>query len=270
MSIKNYAVAAVTIFIALPMVAVAQQRPEPKGILENADRARSGVRNGMTWEVEISTSEKGAKKPAVSDAKTEKKSDANATLGTKSTYHVKTYEDSALVEALSPSRSKGEVMLFQTRAIWFFKPGLKRPVSYSARQKLSGQASNGDIASTYYSRDYEGKIVEEAIEQGKDCWVMELKSKSDDTTYDRIKYWVSKKDQLGMKAIFMTPEGEPLKVATFEYGNKISHGGKSLDFIKTVKIEDARNKEDYSILNYSNPKPEVQSPSIFNVNNMIR
>ena len=60
-------------------------------------------------------------------------------------------------------------MLFNDRIIWFVKPGLRRPVSISARQRLSGDAANGDIASTNYARDYEGTLAGEEAVNGEPC-----------------------------------------------------------------------------------------------------
>ena len=50
-------------------------------------------------------------------------------------------------------------MLFNDRTIWFIKPGLRKPVSISARQRLVGDAANGDIATTNYARDYDGATL---------------------------------------------------------------------------------------------------------------
>ena len=105
--------------------------------------------------------------------------------------------DDALVEALAPARYKGEIMLFNDRTIWFVKPGLRKPVSISARQRLTGLAANGDIASTNYARDYEGTIVGEEAVDGDPAWKLELKARAKNVTYDRIRSWISKKRRLG-------------------------------------------------------------------------
>ena len=91
---------------------------------------------GITWNVTVQATEDG-------DTTTR-------------TFLVKARGDDALVESLAPPRYKGEIMLFNDRTIWFVKPGLRKPVSISARQRLSGLAANGDIASTNYARDYDG------------------------------------------------------------------------------------------------------------------
>ena len=85
---------------------------------------------------------------------------------TSRTFLVKARGLDALVEALAPARYKGEIMLFNDRSIWFVKPGLRKPVSISPRQRLTGDAANGDIATTNYARDYEGTITGESTVDG--------------------------------------------------------------------------------------------------------
>lgn len=226
--------------------------PTPQELLKEADRARGSVavQEGITWQVKVdSTGEDGTN-----------------TI----TYDLKVKGDDALAEAVAPTRNKGETMLFNDRSIWFFKPGLKKPLAISPRQKLMGQAANGDIASTNYSRDYEGKITGTEKIDGEDAWKLELKAKAKNVTYDSIRYWISKKDRLGMKSEFLTVSGEVFKRATFEYKNKMPSAGKNLPFVSKMVITDALNPKNVTTLIYNNPKSEKLAESIFNVNNLTR
>lgn len=226
--------------------------PTPQEILKDADRARGSVavQEGISWEVKVDS---------VGD-------DGSNTI----TYDLKVKGDDALAEAVAPTRNKGETMLFNDRSIWFFKPGLKKPLAISPRQKLMGQAANGDIASTNYARDYDGKITGSETIDGQDTWKLELKAKAKNVTYDSIRYWVSKKDRLGVKSEFLTVSGEVFKRAAFEYKNKMSSGGKSLPFVSKMVITDALNSKNVTTLIYNNPKSEKLSESLFNVNNLTR
>ena len=49
-------------------------------------------------------------------------------------------------------------------------------MSISARQRLTGLAANGDIASTNYARDYEGTIVGEEVVDGEPTWMQNARS----------------------------------------------------------------------------------------------
>ena len=238
------------LLLAASSLAMAQGEPTAEDLLKESDRARGAAEEGVSWEIDLETFE-GASTNKVR-------------------YLVKVKGVDALAEAMAPARNKGEMYLFNDRTIWFFKPGLKKPVAISARQKLMGQAANGDIASTNYYRDYAGKIVGSDTVDGQDTWKLELKAKAKNVTYDGIRYWISKKDRLGVKAEFLTVSGEMFKSAIFEYGNKVTQGGKSYPFVSKMTIVDAVNAANKTIITYFEPKQEKHADSIFNVNNLLR
>ena len=226
--------------------------PTALEILKDADRSRgsAAVAEGISWEVVV----------------TSKGSGNDNTIS----HDLKVKGNDALAESTAPPRNKGETMLFNDRNIWFFKPGLKKPVAISPRQKLMGQAANGDIASTNYARDYDGKIIGSEKIEGQDTWNLELKAKTKNVTYDRIRYWVSKKDRLGIKAEFLTVSGDVFKRATFEYKNKMEQGGKQFPFVSKMVITDALNASSVTTLDYKSPRADKHADAIFNVNNLIR
>jgi hypothetical protein len=241
--------------IAMLLFAIATQafgadQPSAEQLLRDSDRARGGVEGGVSWEIDLETTEDGNK---------------NAVH-----YIVKVKGDDALVEATAPGRNKGEQMLFNDRNLWFFKPGIKKPVAISPRQKLMGQAANGDIASTNYYRDYEGKIVGQEDVDGVPTYKLELKAKGKNVTYDSIRYWISQKNRVGVKAEFLTVSGEMFKSATFVYSNTISLSGKAQPFVSKMIITDALVKENKAQLSYHTPKAEKHADSLFNVNNLVR
>lgn len=224
--------------------------PTAEELLKESDRARGAAEEGVSWEINLETFE--------------------GTNNNKVRYIVKVKGVDALAEATEPARNRGEMYLFNDRTIWFFKPGLKKPVAISARQKLMGQAANGDIASTNYFRDYSGTIVGSETVNGEPAWKMELKAKAKNVTYDGIRYWISKKNRLGVKAEFLTVSGEMFKSATFDYGNTVTSGDKSFPFISKMTIVDAVNAKNKTVISYFVPKSEKQPDSIFNVNNLLR
>ncbi len=226
------------------------QQPSAGELLKDSDRARGAIQGGISWDIDVETLEDGST--------------------SKVHYLVKAKGVDALAEATEPARNKGEMMLFNDRNLWFFKPGNKKPVPISARQKFMGQAANGDVASTNYVRDYEGKVIGEEKIDGVDSWKLELRAKAKNVSYDGIRYWISKKDHLGIKAEFLTVSGEMFKSATMEYKNTVKIEGKDWPFVSTMAIVDALKPTNKTWLRYNSPKPEPHSDSIFNVNNLIR
>jgi hypothetical protein len=238
-----------SLLVAVPPAAAA---PDPTALLQDCDRARGGLVGGITWTVVVdSTDEDGAT--------------------SRTSYRVRARGDDALAEALSPPRRRGEVVLFNDRSIWYVKPGLRRPIAISARQRLQGEAATGDISSTRYARDYEGVVAGEGLVDGEPAWRLELKARTKNVTYDRIRYWISKKRRLGLRAEFLTVGGDLFKTAAFEYGSRLRlPGGEELDFVSRMTIRDAMGAGNVTVLAFEAPRAETHAPSLFNVNNVAR
>jgi hypothetical protein len=225
--------------------------PDAAALLRDSDRARGGLEKGVSWQLTVESTEDGET--------------------TRRTMNVRARNTDALAETLSPPRHKGEVYLFNDRNLWFVKPGLRRPIGISARQRLQGEASNGDIASTNYARDYEGTIAGEDLVDGDPAWRLELVARSKDVTYDRIRYWISKQRRLGLKAEFLTVGGDLFKTATFEYGSRVKlPSGETIEFISRMTIRDAMGAGGVTVLDYRSPRADTHAPSLFNVNNVAR
>ena len=219
-------------------------------LLKASDKFRGSLEHGLTWRIEIETTE---------DGETSKRE-----------FMVKAREVDAYVEALSPAKNKGDIYLFNDRTMWFFKPSLKKPVSISARQKLSGQAANGDIASTNYARDYAPKLEKTEVIGGEKFHVLMLKAKADNLTYDQIRYWISDRTKQGIRAEFLTIQGKPFKRAELEYKNKVNLDGKTIDFVSQMTIVDAKFEKNKSIIKYFEPKSVNHPQNLFNINNLNR
>lgn len=222
--------------------------PNAETLLKAADRSRGGLSEGLVWDLKIiSTSQ-----------------DQNSEFS----YQVKAKDNLALAKCTAPARSKDEVYLFLDKNLWVHRPGLKKPMSLSVKQKLIGQAANGDIATTNYFRDYIPKIVGEENLSGTKTWKLNLKAKSNDVTYDQINYWVSQDKMLGIQAEYLTLQNEVFKKASFEYKNQISKDGKMIPFISKLTIVDAKDSKLKSELIYSQPKTETIDEASFNVNKL--
>lgn len=244
------------LLLSFPLLAEAPKKPAvikapaAAKLLQLSDRARGSVQSGVSWDAELISVEEGE----TSNRK----------------FNVKVLGNNALVEITEPARNMGEKFLFNDLVMWFHKPSLRKPVSVSSRQRNSGQAANGDIANTKYARDYNGKVIAKEKVEGQDAWVVMLTAKSKDVTYDKIKYWITDKTFLGVKAEFQTLQGKPFKRATYKYGNVIAVKGKKQPFVSEMVITDAEFPENKSTMLYKTPKEENLSEGIFNVNNISR
>ncbi len=221
----------------------------PREILEKADEARGNV-EGVEWEIEVKSVERG---------RTQSR-----------TLRVKARDVNSIAEYISPPRVKGRKLLMLDRNMWFVKPGLRKPVPISPRQKLMGGASNGDIASTNYAGDY--KVADTFRERvdGEPCYLLDLTAISKKATYDRIKYWISERRMVGVKAEFFTISGKMFKSATMEYENSIMMQGKPHAFISKMVITNALVEDDVTTMTYSKAKIKNIPDSAFNLNLLVR
>ncbi|NOT98023.1 MAG: outer membrane lipoprotein-sorting protein [Sideroxydans sp.] len=204
----------------MSLASVVYAAPDAHSILSNSDQARGGGLPGIVWEIKLNSRDGD-------------KVDEPQRLV------VKAVDESSVAEVLEPVRSKGSRILQVERNMWLTKPGLSKPIPISPRQRMSGQASNGDIAATNYAGDYEAQMSNNESVDGEPCYVLDLKAKHKRATYDKIRYWVSVKRLVGVKAEFQSVSGKLLKTAHFEYNSNIEHDGKRIPFISKMKIRDA-------------------------------
>lgn len=124
-------------------------------------------------------------------------------------------------EVLEPADSVGRRYLAEAKGqMWFWKPGLSRPVPVSKRQRLSGNAAIGDVASTSYVDGYKLVSQEDGEVNGEAATIYTMAANSLGDTYAQIKYWVTKKESLGKKAEFYAKGGNLVRSSMMEYNNK--------------------------------------------------
>lgn len=224
--------------------------PSASELVKFADRARGTISQGAKWHVFLENK------------------DGEDT--TKQEYEVKVLGSDALAETTFPPRNKGDTLLFNDQKLWFFKQGLKKPVAFSKKQRLSGVAANGDIAASNYVRDYEAKIIGDDKIGNDDAWLLMLTAKTSDATYDKIRYWITKKSRLGMQAEIQSTQGKPLKKITVEYANTLTTVEGEIPFMSKMIIQDITFPNKVSTMVYETPTAAKLAPSLFNVNNLTR
>ena len=249
---KNYILTTVWLILALLVIgeSICAGEASVKEILRHADMARGNL-EGVTWDVRVTSKGKDA-------------------VNTKE-MTVKARDNDVLVRFTNPSKMKNQMILMKNRIMWFIRPGLSKPVSISPRQKLMGNAANGDIASTNYVYDYVAALQEEDKHNGEDCYILDLKALSKQVTYDRIKYWVSKSSLTGVKAEFYTVSGKLFKTAELKYDNSLRIDENTvIPFVSELIIRDAIQKDEVTTLFYSNIKSEKLPDSTFNIDILLQ
>lgn len=126
----------------------------------------------------------------------------------------------SLVRFVLPARDTGKLMLKSGNDLWFFDPGTQASVRISPQQRLMGQASNGDVISVNYARDYQASLLaEEPVQDGerrtRQAYKLQLVATNPDATYPAIELWVDTENNWPIKARFLAESGRLLKTAYY-------------------------------------------------------
>jgi outer membrane lipoprotein-sorting protein len=162
------------------------------------------------------------------------------------------------VEFMSP-REKGEHLLMLGDDMWVYLPDTSRPVRITPLERLTGDASNGDVARTNYAADYSAVYLRTEKVGAEECYVLELTAKRKGATYQRILYWIRVEDARPVKAEFYLTSGKHIKSAGFdEYGIT---DGKML--LRRLTLYDEILHNSYSVLEYSGTTPRELPDKLF-------
>lgn len=233
-----------------PLKPVANPAPAVEAVLRAADEARGNV-TGLGWEVTIESAEH------------ERVTDSLV-------YDIKVRSFNVAGLSLAPPKYRGNKILMLNTNMWFYKPGLSKPVPISLRQKLMGDAAYGDIASTNYAEHYNAIRLSDDVVNGKECYVFDLRAKAEKVTYDRIIYWVEKQRQLGVKAEYFTVSGKKFKSASMDYGNTVKLDGKPHPFLSRITMHGELLDGAVTYLHLRSPRIEPIPDYVFDLNLFMR
>jgi outer membrane lipoprotein-sorting protein len=152
--------------------------------------------------------------------------------------------DRSVVEFLAPASDKGRYLLMLRDAMWIYLPSSSRPIRISPMQRLMGQASNGDVARTSFTVDYNAKS---AAEEG-DTWVLELEAKDPTVAYKRVRLWIDRTTSEPRRADFYVASGKLLKRAHYRQFGTMA--GRRV--VTEVEIEDLLRTGQRTVMRYAN------------------
>lgn len=215
-------------------------------ILKLADRARGNIPGG-SWEVDLETLGDGVDPDRVS-------------------FDVQVRHNDFLAEYLDPPRQKGDRLLMVAGNMWFYKPGLSKPVPISQRQKLTGNAAYGDISATNYAEDYAWERQPDETRDGRRCYVYNLKSRPDHlTTYDRVRIWIDQDRLVGVRAEYFTVSGKLFKSVELRHDQRLRYHGHSIPFISEARFVDELVTGAVTVMRIRNPRAQPVDDAVFDV-----
>ncbi len=148
----------------------------------------------------------------------ESQADMTATRedGTSRTYgmrFLKRDSDKFRVWFAEPASVKGQEILRLGDNSWVYLPNLKRATRIANRDSFQGgDFNNADVLRVNYTADYDAQVVPSDT---PDTYTVELKAKSAETAYDKIRLTVRKADLQPLKGQYFGTSGQMLRSATF-------------------------------------------------------
>ena len=166
--------------------------------------------------------------------------------------------DKTYVEFMRP-RDKGRHLLMLADDMWVYLPDTSRPVRITPLERLSGDASNGDVARTIYAADFAPVYVRTEKVGAEECYVLDLTAKRKGSTYQRILFWIRVVDARPVKAEFYLTSGKHIKSATFDEYATVN--GKSQ--LRRMTLYDEIRHNSHSVLEYSGIAPRALPDKLF-------
>jgi outer membrane lipoprotein-sorting protein len=124
--------------------------------------------------------------------------------------------EQSLLMTLSPEGRRGRNLLYKGLDLWVYLPSVRRPFKISLQERLSGEASNSDLARANYSRDYNSRLLGIVEHQGKRCYQLELLAKTPDVPYQKVIMLARVEDNAPVKSEYYAVSGRALKECLYE------------------------------------------------------
>jgi outer membrane lipoprotein-sorting protein len=113
-----------------------------------------------------------------------------------------------------PAAVRGQEMLRQGENLWVYLPNLKKPTRLASRESFQGgDFNNADVLRVHYQTDYAARVL--LTSSLPDSWELELRAKTGDAAYDRIKLWMRRADLMPVKGEYYSASGKMLRLAEF-------------------------------------------------------
>ena len=121
-----------------------------------------------------------------------------------------------------PASVKGQEVLRLGDNSWVYLPNLKRATRIANRDSLQGgEFNNADVLRVNYTADYDATVVPSAT---PDTVTVELKAKSTETSYDKIRLTVRKSDLQPLRGEYFGTSGQMIRSATFSEHKEFEKG----------------------------------------------
>ncbi|OFZ97807.1 MAG: outer membrane lipoprotein-sorting protein [Betaproteobacteria bacterium RIFCSPLOWO2_02_FULL_62_17] len=179
-------------------------------------------------------------------------------------YSVKKGRDKVVALFLDPPSDKGRATLRTGDNMWLYIPSVGKPVRITSLQSvIGGVFNNADILRVDYAVEYN---VESATEE-KDHYLLNLKAKSGEVAYDRLKMQVDRKILLPLRIEAYAASGLLIKTLYFK---DIKDFGGGIRRPATVETDSPLFKGYRSVMLYSQLRKRQFPDEVFTLNYLSR
>ncbi len=179
-------------------------------------------------------------------------------------YSVKKGKDQVATLFLSPSSDKGRSTLRQGENMWLYIPSVGKPMRITSLQSVTGGVfNNADIMRLDYAQEYDVASMTEQDE----LYLLDLKAKTGDVAYDKLKMSVDKKLVLPVKIEAYASSGMLMKTLYFK---DIKDFGDGIKRPATVETDSPLYKDYKSLMLYSGLKKKELADEVFTQGFMLR
>ena len=179
-------------------------------------------------------------------------------------YSVKKGKDKIAALFLEPASDKGRATLRQGDNMWLYIPNVGKPVRITSLQSVTGGVfNNADILRIDYTEEYNVTMATEAGEN----YLLELKAKTGEVAYDKLKMSVDKKLLLPLKIEAFAASGMLVKTLYFK---DIKDFGGGIKRPATVETDSPLYKGFKSVMLYAGVKKRVVADEVFTLNYLSR
>jgi outer membrane lipoprotein-sorting protein len=179
-------------------------------------------------------------------------------------YSVKKGRDKVVALFLSPPSDKGRATLRDGDNMWLYIPNVGKPVRITSLQSVVGGVfNNADILRVDYAVEYNA----ESVGEEKDAYLLNLKAKTGEVAYDRLKMWVDRKVLLPVKIEAYAASGLLIKTLHFK---DIKDFGGGIRRPASVETDSPLYKGHRSVMLYDQLKKRDFPDEVFTLNYLSR
>jgi outer membrane lipoprotein-sorting protein len=179
-------------------------------------------------------------------------------------YSVKKDRDKVAMLYLAPASDKGRATLRLSDNMWLYIPNVGKPIRITSMQSIVGGVfNNADIMRLDYSVEY--NVLK--LDESGGSYILDLKAKTRTVSYDSLRMWVIKKNNIVQKVECYAASGKLIKTLDFK---QIKDFGGGIVRPAVIETSSPLYRGYKSVMIYSNIKRKKFPDEVFTLDYLSR